>query len=351
MERCFEKAMFSPAIYGHQWAIRNIYTFLFVSGLLGLCRNFFFLRPPNMACLLPPIQFTRDVAVFSEARALFSVGGRVFHPEPVTHAPMEDTIFEESRNVTIKLHRRVARFVKLQLFFAAKWIMVSEVAFESTRARGEYLPEQEEQEAEAEEAAGQSKVINSPRSGISDEEEEEKGARNKKASAASSEEKKEASSATTSSEATRFMPVIIGVLLVVIVLLGAVIFFIVSRSRRPKFLGGSPPPTGGHLESGGVVVGEKQGSFLHPHHHPHHAYAVPSGYMLATSDTTGSSGSKGSCTMGAVPKLDDNYNTPHQGRRRRRRRPEFPGWQNLLRVRRVRRYTHDLLSVLFVAVS
>lgn len=44
---------------------------------------------------------------------------------------MEDRIFENSRNETIKLHHRIGRFVKLQMSFAAKWIMISEVMFDS----------------------------------------------------------------------------------------------------------------------------------------------------------------------------------------------------------------------------
>lgn len=69
--------------------------------------------------------------VFSEAKIVFSVGGKYFPGEPITYSYMEDRIFENSRNVSIKLHHRVGQFVKLQLYFAAKWIMISEVTFES----------------------------------------------------------------------------------------------------------------------------------------------------------------------------------------------------------------------------
>lgn len=62
---------------------------------------------------------------------MFSVGGRYFVGEPITYTYMEDRIFEHSRNISIKLHHRVGRFVKLQLHFAARWIMISEVTFDS----------------------------------------------------------------------------------------------------------------------------------------------------------------------------------------------------------------------------
>ncbi|KAG8230050.1 hypothetical protein J437_LFUL000886 [Ladona fulva] len=69
--------------------------------------------------------------VFSEATVAFSIGGRHFPGEPITYTYIEDRIFENSRNISIKLHHRVGRFVKLTLHFAAKWIMISEVTFDS----------------------------------------------------------------------------------------------------------------------------------------------------------------------------------------------------------------------------
>lgn len=44
---------------------------------------------------------------------------------------MEDKIFESSRNITIKLHHRVGKYVKLRLHFSDRWIMISEVTFDS----------------------------------------------------------------------------------------------------------------------------------------------------------------------------------------------------------------------------
>lgn len=41
---------------------------------------------------------------------------------------MPDPVMEHARDVTIKLHHRVGRYVQLQLYFASKWIMLSEVS-------------------------------------------------------------------------------------------------------------------------------------------------------------------------------------------------------------------------------
>lgn len=89
-------------------------------------------------------QFTKDIQVFSMVKVSFSVGGRRFsRGEPIVFEYIEDRIFENARNVTVKLHHRVGRFVKLQLYFASKWILISEVAFESVVAHGNFSAEPE----------------------------------------------------------------------------------------------------------------------------------------------------------------------------------------------------------------
>nr|CAI5831270.1 unnamed protein product [Callosobruchus analis] len=88
-------------------------------------------------------QFTKEVQVFSIAKIMFSIGGKRFKGEPITYEYIEDRIFENARNVSIKLHHRVGKYVKLVLFFAAKWIMISEVSFDSVVAHGNFTPEPE----------------------------------------------------------------------------------------------------------------------------------------------------------------------------------------------------------------
>lgn len=48
---------------------------------------------------------------------------------------MPDPIMEHARDVTIKLHNRVGRFVQLQLYFASRWILLSEVTFSSGKRK------------------------------------------------------------------------------------------------------------------------------------------------------------------------------------------------------------------------
>lgn len=42
---------------------------------------------------------------------------------------MPDTVMENARDVTIKLHHRIGKYVQVHLYFAQRWIMLSEVTF------------------------------------------------------------------------------------------------------------------------------------------------------------------------------------------------------------------------------
>ncbi|XP_019870769.2 discoidin domain-containing receptor 2 [Aethina tumida] len=75
--------------------------------------------------------FSRNVQVFSKAKVMFSVGGEFYNGPTLSFSYMPDRVLENARNVSINLHHRIGRFIKLRLFFADRWIMLSEVAFES----------------------------------------------------------------------------------------------------------------------------------------------------------------------------------------------------------------------------
>ncbi|CAH1390361.1 unnamed protein product [Nezara viridula] len=66
-----------------------------------------------------------------KAKVQFSLGGAVFSRRAVSYTYMPDTVLENARNVTIHLHHHIAKYIKIQLHFASRWIMISEVIFES----------------------------------------------------------------------------------------------------------------------------------------------------------------------------------------------------------------------------
>lgn len=67
--------------------------------------------------------------VFVHAKVFFSLGGQKFTREPVQFSYMPDQVLDHARDVTIKLHNRIGRYVRLHLYFAARWMMLSEITF------------------------------------------------------------------------------------------------------------------------------------------------------------------------------------------------------------------------------
>ncbi|XP_015586340.1 discoidin domain-containing receptor 2 isoform X1 [Cephus cinctus] len=153
-------------------------------------------------------QFSRDVQVFSQVDVFFSIAGQIYAGEPITYTYMEDKMFETSRNITIKLHHRVGKFVKLRLHFSARWIMISEITFDSDIAHGNFTPE----ELTSTESPVLSDVLF------------------KKGGASEG----ELPVSTAKHDDPTYMAVVIGVLTAVILLLAVAIFLIVSRHRQRK---------------------------------------------------------------------------------------------------------------------
>ncbi|XP_066148473.1 discoidin domain-containing receptor 2-like isoform X2 [Euwallacea fornicatus] len=75
--------------------------------------------------------YTRGVQVFSKAEIWFGLDGSRYHIDPIKATIAPDHERESARNVTILLKGRQARFIKLRLFFGDKWILLSEMSFES----------------------------------------------------------------------------------------------------------------------------------------------------------------------------------------------------------------------------
>ena len=46
---------------------------------------------------------------------------------------MRDTVMEYARNVLVPIKHRVAKFIKVQLYFDSRWLMLSEVEFVSSK--------------------------------------------------------------------------------------------------------------------------------------------------------------------------------------------------------------------------
>ncbi len=75
--------------------------------------------------------FSQEVRVFRQAKLYFSIGGEYYQETPVIFDYMRDSLIEFARYVIIPMQYRVARYVKVNLYFDAPWMMISEVTFDS----------------------------------------------------------------------------------------------------------------------------------------------------------------------------------------------------------------------------
>ena len=70
--------------------------------------------------------FTKDMQVFKSAKIWFSLDGVKWASVSEDFEYMPDTVMEKARDVVIHLHHRVGRFIKFDLRFAARWLLISE---------------------------------------------------------------------------------------------------------------------------------------------------------------------------------------------------------------------------------
>ncbi|KAK6628865.1 hypothetical protein RUM43_002682 [Polyplax serrata] len=200
--------------------------------------------------------YTKDVQVFSRAQVYFSNGGKRFSSIPVSYSYIPDLVMEHARNVTIKLHHRLGRFVKLELYFANRWILISEVRFDSVITDGNFTDEEPDNRVEfPSEENGLSKGYPLQRDDIQ--------------TVSSRDDQKQyvvppLSSFNDSSEPKQYIGLVIGALSTVILILVAAIMFIVFRNQRLRTVLGGATNTvlpGGFVGSGpgrkGVTINMK----------------------------------------------------------------------------------------------
>ncbi|XP_018324973.1 discoidin domain-containing receptor 2-like isoform X2 [Agrilus planipennis] len=174
--------------------------------------------------------FSKEVQIFSHAKAFFSVSGNVFGAEPVHFSYMPDVILEHARNVTIKLHHRIGRLLKVQLYFAARWILISEVSFTSVPVSGNFTDVEKDvktKESEQEYPLQKDQI-------------ETTNIRNILRDVEKTSKKTE-----TSKDSSHYLGFVIGFLVVIIMVLTAAIVFIIYRNKRLKKLALQTPPSHG----------------------------------------------------------------------------------------------------------
>lgn len=77
--------------------------------------------------------FSKDVKAFRRAEVYFSLGGKRYLSPPIVFVPEPDDLVEFGRHITIPLPNSVGQFAKIRLFFAARWLMISELRIDSSK--------------------------------------------------------------------------------------------------------------------------------------------------------------------------------------------------------------------------
>ncbi|CAE1141701.1 DDR2 [Acanthosepion pharaonis] len=67
-------------------------------------------------------------------------GGKYYRDE-IRFDYVKDTVVEYARDVLINLKHNIGRFIKMQLFFEARWILISEIRFVSVKLEGNFSDE------------------------------------------------------------------------------------------------------------------------------------------------------------------------------------------------------------------
>ncbi|XP_049762507.1 discoidin domain-containing receptor 2-like isoform X1 [Schistocerca cancellata] len=208
-------------------------------------------------------QFSKDVQVFSHAKAFVSVSEQQhMSTEPVAFSYVADLLMDNPRDVTVKLHHRIGRFLRLQLYFAASWILLSEVSFDSVVVPGnfsaaEVLMEDSPQRDEVQQpqVPPTAPVAPSPA-----------GAASGDADQLPPRQEAADSAAAAPAPAPAYIGPVIGALSAVIVLLTAAILLIVLRQRRIKAAAAAAhgaQPAASALPFNGAAASAATAPFVH----------------------------------------------------------------------------------------
>ncbi|PVD21718.1 hypothetical protein C0Q70_17518 [Pomacea canaliculata] len=84
---------------------------------------------------------TKEVRVFRRAELYFSIGGKYYQDAPIKFSYQQDSYFENARLVVIRMYNKIGRYVRIDLYFESRWIMISEAEFESEEAVGNFTEE------------------------------------------------------------------------------------------------------------------------------------------------------------------------------------------------------------------
>lgn len=76
--------------------------------------------------------FSKQISIFKTAVITFSLNGeRTSYSNAIISDQNRDEIFEIARPILIQLNNHIAKYVRLDLYFDSKWLLISEITFDS----------------------------------------------------------------------------------------------------------------------------------------------------------------------------------------------------------------------------
>lgn len=103
----------------------------FTNGMVEIIFKFDAKRNFSLMTLHCNNLFSKEIRIFRSAHLSFSENVKLFPLPSVDYRPTRDVVTEQARSVIIPLSNGIGRYVKLELYFDSRWMMISEVQFDS----------------------------------------------------------------------------------------------------------------------------------------------------------------------------------------------------------------------------
>jgi discoidin domain receptor family protein 2 len=94
--------------------------------------QFDYLRQMNRVTIHTNNVFSKQISIFKTAVITFSLNDeRTSYSNAIISEQNRDEIFEIARPILIQLNNHIAKYVRLDLYFDSKWLLISEITFDS----------------------------------------------------------------------------------------------------------------------------------------------------------------------------------------------------------------------------
>lgn len=94
--------------------------------------QFDYIRQMNRVTIHTNNVFSKQISIFKTAVITFSLNGeRTSYSNAIISEQNRDEIFEIARPILIQLNNHIAKYVRLDLYFDSKWLLISEITFDS----------------------------------------------------------------------------------------------------------------------------------------------------------------------------------------------------------------------------